>query len=172
VVHTVVAAAQAPLFLLQWWTHRAAGTVSIVVSVVAFVACFFLGGFRKKRLQIASLSAVCGGTIGLLPFVVFAVMKYVHLARSLSVLAAGLAASVYVGTLAIGTYLMLLTILGLEQHQAFSALAHPGYKHFVRLRFAKDGSCADGWVFGRVDPVKSDDPVVLVDRFRWKNPKR
>lgn len=172
VVHTVVALAQAPLFVLQWWTHQSAGAVSIAVSVIAFIACFFLGGFRKKRLWIASLSAICGGTIGLLPFVIFAGMKYLHLARSLAVLAASFAASVYVGTLAVGTYLMLLTILGLEQHQAFSALAHPGYKHFVRLRFAKDGSHADAWVFGQVDPLKKDDPIVVVDRFRWQNPRR
>ena len=71
----------------------------------------------------------------------------------------------------IGTFLMLLTILGLEQHQAFSALAHPGYKHFVRLRFKKDGSHVDGWVFGRVDPLAKDDEVALVDRFRWDNPR-
>jgi hypothetical protein len=70
----------------------------------------------------------------------------------------------------IGTYLMLLTVLGIEQHQAFSALAHPGYKHFVRLRFKKDGSGADVWTFGRVDPLASEDTVVLVDHFRWKNP--
>lgn len=172
VVHTVLAAVHAPILLLQWWTHHSAGTVSMIVAFVAFLTCFFLGGFRRKRLQIASLSVICGGTIGLLPFVVFKGMKYVHLAKSLWLLAAGLGVSVYIGTLALGTYLMLLTILGLEQHQAFSALAHPGYKHFVRLRFARDGSHADGWVFGRVDPLKSDDPVVLVDRFRWKNPKR
>ena len=77
-----------------------------------------------------------------------------------------------IGVLALGTYLMLLTILGLEQHQAFSALAHPGYKHFVRLRFRKDGRHADGWVFGQVDPLKKGEPIVLVDRFRWKNPRR
>lgn len=171
VVHTVVALAQAPLFLLQWWTHEVAGTVSVIVSVVAFIVCFFLGGFRKKRLQIAGLSAICGAAIGLLPLLVFEVMKYLNLARSLSMFSAGAAASVYVGTLAVGTYLMLLTILGLEQHQAFSALAHPGYKHFVRLRFAKDGSHADGWVFGKVDPLKKGEPVVLVDSFRWHNPR-
>ena len=67
---------------------------------------------------------------------------------------------------------LLLTILGLEQHQAFSALAHPGYKHFVRLRFKKDGGRADGWVFGRVDPLAKDDEIVLVDRFTWLNPTR
>ena len=114
---------------------------------------------------------MCGATIGLMPFVVFELLKSLHVARMLWMMALGLGLSVYVGTLAMGTYLMLLTLLGLEQHQAFSALAHPGYKHFVRLRFVKDGRHADGWVFGQVDPLKRGDPIVLVDRFRWLNPK-
>lgn len=65
-------------------------------------------------------------------------------------------------------------MLGLEQHQALSALAHPGYKHFVRLRVRSDGSGIDAWALGRVDPLASEkkDPVVLVDRFSWKNPSR
>jgi hypothetical protein len=171
VVHTVLAMVQGPIFLLEWWTHHAAGTVSICVSIFAFFVCFFLGGFRKNRLQIAGLSAICGATIGLLPFVVFSFFRYVHIARNGWFIGGGIALSVYIGTLALGTYLMLLTILGIEQNQAFSALAHPGYKHFVRLRFAKHGKHADGWVFGRVDPLKKDDPIVLVDRFRWKNPQ-
>jgi hypothetical protein len=80
-------------------------------------------------------------------------------------------AAVAIGTLALGTYLMLLTILGLEQHQALSALAHPGYKHFLRLRVRGDGSAIDGWALGRVDPLHGKDPVVLVDKFTWTNPK-
>lgn len=171
VVHVVMAAVHTPLFLLQWWTHQAAGTVCIIVSLFAWLCCFFLGGFRKKRLQIGALSAICGAVIGLLPFVVFELLKNLHIARMWPMLALGLGLSVYIGALAMGNYLMLLTLLGLEQHQAFSALAHPGYKHFVRLRFVKDGSYADGWVFGQVDPLKKDDPIVLVDTFRWKNPK-
>ena len=98
--------------------------------------------------------------------------SYASSSEALSLASIAFVLSVYLGTLMIGTYLMLLTILGLEQHQAFSALAHPGYKHFVRLRFRKDGSRADGWVFGRVDPLGPKDEVVLVDRFRWDNPKR
>lgn len=171
VVHTVLACVQAPIFLLQYWMHGGAGTASIIVTVLAFFVCFFLGGFRKNRLKIASLSALCAAVIGLLPFAVFQVLHYFHFARALTFNAAGIALCVYVGTLALGTYLMLLTMLGLEQHQAFSALAHPGYKHFVRLRFRKDGSGADAWVLGQVDPLRKGEPIVLVDRFRWKNPK-
>ncbi|MEM9696918.1 MAG: hypothetical protein AAGA56_30560, partial [Myxococcota bacterium] len=76
----------------------------------------------------------------------------------------------YIGTLGFGTFLMLLTLFGLEQHHAFSALAHPGYKHFVRLRIRRDGSGIDAWVFGKVDTLDPDAEVVLVDRFSWANP--
>ena len=68
-----------------------------------------------------------------------------------------------------GVFLTALTLFGLELHRAFSALAHPGYKHSVRLRVRKDGSAVDGWVLGRVDPLGARDSVVLVDRFTWKN---
>lgn len=37
-------------------------------------------------------------------------------------------------TLVSGTYSIALTISGIEQHQAFSALGHPEYEHLVRLR--------------------------------------
>jgi hypothetical protein len=66
---------------------------------------------------------------------------------------------------------MLLTILGIEQHQALAALAHPGYKHFVRLRVRRDGTKCDAWVFGKVDTLDAKEKVVLVDKFSWKNPK-
>ena len=62
-----------------------------------------------------------------------------------------------------------LTVFGIEQHQAFAALAHPGYKHFVRVRVRRDGSGADAWVLGKVDPLSASDPVVLVDQFSWTN---
>ena len=42
----------------------------------------------------------------------------------------------------------MLTLLGLEQHHAFSALSCPGYKHFMRLRVRREGDAIDGWVIG------------------------
>ena len=137
--------------------------------------CLFLGGWRHNRGRVGALSVVTGAVIGFLPLLVFEAVRlaagwFDHLPQAFSLATIAFGLSVYIGTLAIGTYLMLLTILGIEQHQAFSALAHPGYKHFVRLRFRKDGSRADGWVFGRVDPLAADDEVILVDRFSWENP--
>ena len=66
---------------------------------------------------------------------------------------------------------MVLTLLGLEQHQAFSALANPGYKHFLRLRVRQDGKAIDGWVLGKVDTLEPEAPTVLVDHFTWPNPQ-
>ena len=51
-----------------------------------------------------------------------------------------------------------------------SALAHPGYTHFVRLRVRRDGAAIVAWVRGGVDPLDSKDPVVLVDQFSWSSP--
>jgi hypothetical protein len=126
--------------------------------------------------RIGILSIATGAAFGFLPLGVHELVRWGSAGLSLSpapihLAAAAYALSVYGGTLAIGTYLMLLTLLGIEQHQAFSALAHPGYKHFVRLRVRRDGSRVDGWVLGRVDPLSRKDQVVLVDRFSWKNPK-
>ena len=176
-VHTAMALTYIPLFGAQWSTGTSAPTTSLVTAAVATVVMLFLGGFRQRVLRVGSLSLVAGAVIGFLPLVVFEAVRWAadHAGvsfQSITVASIAFALSVYVGTLVIGTYLMLLTILGIEQHQAFSALAHPGYKHFVRLRFKKDGSRADGWVFGRVDPLAKEDEVVLVDRFRWDNPKR
>jgi hypothetical protein len=175
-MHAAVALMYAPLFGVQWSTGTPAPTTSIVTALVAFVACFLLGGFRHKRLRVGALSLLTGAIIGFLPLAVFEAVHGIaaHFGAPLTpfhLAIVAFVASVYAGTLLMGTYLMLLTILGLEQHQAFSALAHPGYKHFVRLRFRRDGSRVDGWVLGKVDPLHPREEVVLVDRFTWKNPK-
>jgi hypothetical protein len=71
------------------------------------------------------------------------------------------------GTLWFGTYLALLTLFGLENTQAFTALDHPGFKHFVRFRVRADGSAVDAWVVGAVDPLGKNREPVLVDTFTW-----
>src|SRR5262249_33900236 len=82
-----------------------------------------------------------------------------------------LAADVFAGTLVFGAYLALLTLLGYENMQAFTALDHPGFKHFVRLRVRADGQGIDGWCIGAADPLSNDSNPVLVDHFSWK-PRR
>jgi hypothetical protein len=76
----------------------------------------------------------------------------------------------FLGTFAFGAYLWLLTLLGYENLQALTALDHPGFKHFVRLRVRADGSGIDGWCIGVADPLGGGEPV-LVDQFAWR-PRR
>ena len=78
-----------------------------------------------------------------------------------------LTVSVFAGAWIFGAYLALLTRLGLEHTQAFTALDHPGFKHFLRLRVRRDGSGVDAWCIGLVDPVADESPV-LVDHFSWR----
>lgn len=176
IIHALMAIAYAPVFFAQWWTGRSALVASIVTGIVVALVCIGLGGWRQKFLRVLGLSLACGAAVGFMPFATHevtnrltAALDFAHAPFSHAAFAFGL--SVYVGTLAIGTYLMLLTILGIEQHQALAALAHPGYKHFVRVRVRKDGSACDAWVFGKVDTLDRREKVVLVDHFTWKNPK-
>ncbi|HMJ09913.1 MAG TPA: hypothetical protein VK524_00840, partial [Polyangiaceae bacterium] len=68
-----------------------------------------------------------------------------------------------------GLYLASLTRFGYENLQAFAALDHPGFKHFVRFRVRRDGSAVDGWCVGLVDPIREGEQPVLVDTFTWRS---
>jgi len=79
-----------------------------------------------------------------------------------------LCVAVFAGAFVFGSYLAALTLLGQENTQAFTALDHPGFKHFVRLRVRGDGSAVDGWCLGLVDPLGEGEQPLLVDSFTWK----
>jgi hypothetical protein len=79
-----------------------------------------------------------------------------------------LALAVFAGTFVFGGYLALLTLLGYEHMQALTALDHPGFKHFVRLRVRADGSGIDAWCIGATDPLRPGQPPELVDHFVWR----
>lgn len=173
-VHLVLAATYAPMYTLEMLR----GTISIwaaaCTAIAAAVACLLIGGWRSKHaLTIGALSTVTGAVVGFLPMLLHAIAA--PLLSRLGVPPLGLSAielviAVYCGTLSFGAFLMALTIFGLEQHQAFSALAHPGYKHFVRLRVRRGGEAIDAWVLGKVDTLNPAEKIVLVDRFTWRNP--
>ncbi len=173
-VHLGAALLYAPAFYAVKWGGARPLVVSLVTAAVAGFVCRLLGGFRNRSIAVYLLAIVAGLAVGFVPM----------LARMTLGAAGGIfdaadlygarpwivyAASVYVATLVFGAYLTALTVFGIEQHQAFAALAHPGYKHFVRLRVRQDGSGVDAWVLGKVDPLSASDPVVLVDQFAWKN---
>jgi hypothetical protein len=82
-------------------------------------------------------------------------------------LAVTVLASAVLASATFGTYLALLTLFGFENTQAFTALDHPGFKHFLRLRVRRDGQGIDVWCIGATDPLSPSDKPVLVDAFFW-----
>jgi len=173
VVHVALALLYLPI-LGTLLANQDASVASAVIAVIATFACGMIGGWRQNNgLVIGALAAGVGLWVGALPWVMNAAVGGLgagHLGHTAqSFLAYFL--SIYPGALGFGTFLMVLTILGLEQHQAFSALANPGYKHFLRLRIRKDGSAIDGWVLGKVDTLAEDAEIVLIDRWTWNNPR-
>jgi hypothetical protein len=71
----------------------------------------------------------------------------------------------FLGSFVLGLFLLLLALTGLEHHQGFAVLGHPGFRHFVRLCVHPSGR-VEGFVIGKDDPVRPGRPV-LVDRFTW-----
>lgn len=69
------------------------------------------------------------------------------------------------GSLALGLFLLVLILTGLEHQQGFAALGHPGFRHFVRL-CVHPGGKVEGFVIGKDDPV-GEGPPALIDRFVW-----
>jgi hypothetical protein len=71
----------------------------------------------------------------------------------------------FLASFLLGLFLLVLALVGLEHHQAFAALGHPGFRHFVRLCVHPSGRI-EGFVIGKDDPL-GEGPPVLVDRFAW-----
>lgn len=142
---------------------QAIPSVVVVTLVLALI-----GGVRGGRIGVLFLSML---TALLLVGGAVAVRLTVEREFSIAALhwaskAAALTGASVLGAFLFGAYLALLTRLGYENTQAFTALDHPGFKHFVRLRVRADGSAIDGWCIGCPDPVSGRDPV-LVDTFTW-----
>ena len=93
-----------------------------------------------------------------------------HFAPTLTLVAAvTLLLTVFAATYVFGSYLAWLTRRGIEHSQAFTALDHPGYKHFLRLRVRADGKGIDGYCIGLTDPLGADAKPELVDTFSWRS---
>jgi len=175
-VHVAVGLLYAPIFTLEIMRGTESLFAAAMTALISAVILFFIGGFRSERaVRIGALAAWHGLIFGFLPFIIhrlgIVLLPKIGLApMGAPGLAITFALADYAGTINFGWFLTALTIFGLEHHQAFGALGHPGYKHFVRLRVRRDGSRVDGWVLGKVDPLGKKDQVVLVDRFTWRNP--
>ena len=173
VVHTTLGLMYLPVLGLHM-SGRSTAVACGVVALVATLALGMLGGWRERRpVLIAALATLCGVWIGAMPWAMRELVSWLSDGRLAEVWCAVLSwlACIYPATLGFGTFLMVLTLLGLEHNQGFSSLAHPGYKHFHRLRIRKDGSAVDGWIIGKVDTLDPKAETVLVDHYTWRNPR-
>jgi hypothetical protein len=144
----------------------------ILTTLVLGTVYALIGGVRRRKrvIPLALLFAALTAAIPVLAsFLLAHLLPWLGLGASADVVGGlTLAAAVFVGTYLFGYYLALLTRLGFEHTQAFTALDHPGYKHFLRLRVRADGQGVDGWCLGLADPLAKDFEPVLVDQFTWR----
>ena len=158
-----------------WGRHAGMVSASIVAAFVTAIVYALLGNIRHgPRLRVATLAAGAGALTGLVPALTAAVVAWAEsrFQFELSTLLSGvlaLAMAVFFGGFTFGGYLAALTRFGIEESQAFTAIAHPGYKHFIRARVKHRGE-VECWVIGLEDPLANEAPV-LVDHFVW-NGKR
>jgi hypothetical protein len=174
--HLALAALFAPAMALGAYARSSMGLgfVGPVVAVTAVTAVYILiGGARRQYARSVPLALLCAIATAAVPIVTIRLSLWAlrHAALDLPLGARAvlmLLLAVLVGSWVFGAYLALLTRFGIEQTQAFTALDHPGYKHFLRLRVRQDGSGVDAWCIGLTDPVAPNEPPVLVDVFRWR----
>jgi hypothetical protein len=148
----------------------ARGTVSATVAstVATLVAIFGLTLAVRVRLErpVAtwSVSTLFGLVLGLAPLGLRLLLT--PLLPAALVAPAVIVGHAFFGSFVLGVFLLVLALTGLEHHQGFAALGHPGFRHFVRLCVHPSGR-VEGFVIGKDDPLAEGGPV-LVDRFEWE----
>jgi len=155
-----------------WHRHHVIISAPASMTLVLTTILALIGGVRR-RWSVLPFAFVSAAAIALFPvlfsYLVGRALDELGLTADTPIVAlATLAAAALAGTWLFGAYLSLLTRLGYEHTQAFTALDHPGFKHFVRLRIRADGRGIDGYCLGLVDPLGTDQQPVLVDTFGWR----
>lgn len=166
-----------------WFIHAAIGLATLLVTAMlacpldraglfASAAVLFLAaviGARKAFGRGATFPAILlGAAVAATPAALGWLYPPVLLFAGdvAPVLLSAIGAAVLGGTMA-GICVWLLAVMKVENHLAWAALGHPGYKHFVRMRIRADGSRIDAWCFGLRDPCRPREPVLLVDHFHF-----
>ena len=145
---------------------------AILTTLVVGGAFALLGGGARRK-AVMALALAAAVVTAMIPLGAAAVVRaaLADLWRPAFVFAVPcltLALAVFAGTFVFGCYLALLTLLGYEHMQALTALDHPGFKHFMRLRVRADGSGIDAWCIGASDPLRAGQRPELVDHFVWR----
>jgi hypothetical protein len=153
---------------------KAGVVVAAPVAMTLFIGSVYalIGGVQRRK-SVIPFAFGAALLTALLPLASSFLLRLVldrmgYSAPTLWIGALTLTFTVFAGAFIFGAYLAVLTFLGFEHTQAFTALDHPGFKHFVRLRVRADGSAIDGWCVGVADPLGKENQPVLVDRFSFK----
>jgi len=167
----------APQVLLGRALARAGGVAVAIGTTILLGAVFaLLGGANRQRpvrRSVVPLAFAAAAVEALIPVAASLLVSAArpHITAAVSSLALSLmalAAAAITGALAFGALLTLFTLFGFDHFQALTALDHPGFKHFVRLRVRADGSGIDGWCIGLADPLRPGARPELVDHFEWR----
>jgi hypothetical protein len=135
----------------------------LVSAAIATALYANVGHNRAHPMAVAAVALPFGAALGLTPMALrMALPKIVPaIDWDLGVIVV----YAFLGAFALGSFLAIVAVTGLEHQQAFSVLGHPGFKHFVRMCVHADGR-VEAWTIGKDDPLGPGDPS-LVDRFDW-----
>jgi hypothetical protein len=138
---------------------------AVTVTIALSVAFYLIAGHQRAHpRRIAAFSVPFAVVIGLLPMVLKLALPEVI--PTLAGDGAVIVVHAILGAFVFGLFLATVAIIGLEHQQAFAALGHPGFKHFMRLCVHPDGR-VEGWAIGKDDPL-APGPPVMIDRWEWE----
>lgn len=174
--HLILLAMFAPAFGLGIAAFTWLGTrlvAPLFVVLVTTLVYALIGGLRRHGPRVLVPALLAATTTALLPLGAARLLRLLSQAAELPLsrgfmISASLVCAVFGGAFVFGAYLAALTRLGLEHTQAFTALDHPGFKHFLRLRVRADGSAVDLWCIGLPDPLAAGARPVLVDATTFR----
>ncbi len=151
-----------------------AAPIAVTLAVSAVYA--FIGGLRRQPGQVVPLAFGAALVTAAIPTAASILVRWLllrlHFQPTVWVVAgATLLLTVFAASYVFGSYLALLTRRGIEHTQAFTALDHPGFKHFLRLRVRADQSGIDAWCIGLTDPLAESAGPELIDSFSWRPPR-
>src|SRR5262245_51176743 len=138
-------------------------TTAALTAFAIFALSLAVRARRQRPIMTWTVATVVGLMLGLGPLGLRAIMpRTLLMFGDLLPVAVGHA---FLGSFLLGLFLLVLALTGLEHHQGFAVLGHPGFRHFVRLCVHPSGT-VEGFVIGKDDPIGPGRPV-LIDRFTW-----
>jgi hypothetical protein len=174
--HLVFAALFAPAMSVGVQLYDRLGVIvaaPLAMTLTITIIYALIGGVRRRWRKVVPPAFAAAAVTAALPILASYLVKHALLRlhfvpTRLIVGSATLLVTVFAASYIFGFYLAYLTRRGIEHTQAFTALDHPGYKHFLRLRVRADGKGIDGYCIGLTDPLGEGAKPELVDTFTWR----